>query len=76
VIFLDHFADHARALDVTLVGGVPLLVHGVENSPMHRLEPVAHVRERPADDDAHRVVEIRLAHLVFDVDGDFPRRLE
>ena len=52
-----------------LVGGVPLLVHAVEDAAVHGLEAVADVGQRAPDDDAHRVVEIRLAHLVFDVDG-------
>src|SRR5260370_1260484 len=34
-----------------------------------RSEP-SDVGQRAADDDRHRIVEIRLAHLVFDVDGD------
>ncbi len=35
---------------------------------MYRLEPVAHVGQRPRYDDAHGVVEIRRLH--FDVDVD------
>ena len=35
-----------------------------------RLEAVADVGERASDDHGHRVVEIRPAHLVFDVDGN------
>ncbi len=37
---------------------------------MDGLEPVAHVGQGAPDDDGHRVVEIRLSHLVFDRDGD------
>src|SRR5882762_11099609 len=37
---------------------------------MHRLQAVADIRQRAPDDHAHRIVEIRSAHLVFDVDGD------
>ena len=76
VIFLDDLAHHTRALDVALVGGVALLVHRVQNAAVHRLQPVAHVGQRPADDHAHGVIEIRLAHLVFYVDGNIPRRLD
>ena len=36
---------------------------------MDRLEAVAHVRQGAGDDDAHRVVEVRDAHLVLDADG-------
>ena len=35
---------------------------------MDRLQPVTHVRQRPSDDDGHRVVEVRLAKLGLDVD--------
>ena len=35
---------------------------------MHRLQAVAHVGQRPADDHAHGVIEVRRTHLVFDGD--------
>jgi hypothetical protein len=37
---------------------------------VHRLQAVAHVRQRAPDDHAHGVVEIRLAHLVFEIDRE------
>ena len=37
---------------------------------MHRLQAVADIGQRAADDHAHRVIEIRPPHLVFDVDGN------
>ena len=43
---------------------------------MHRLEAVAHVRQRPSHDHAHGVTEVRLAHLVLEIDGqDFFREI-
>jgi len=36
---------------------------------MDRLQTVTDVGERAADDDRHRVIEIRPTHLLFDVDG-------
>ena len=36
---------------------------------MHGLQSVAHIGQRAADDDRHRIVEIRPAHLLFNVDG-------
>ena len=32
---------------------------------MHGLEPITHIRQRPTDDDAHGIVEIRLLEFVF-----------
>ena len=55
-----------------LVRPVPVvvqLVHRVQHAPMHRLEAVAHVGQGAADDHAHRVVEIRAPHLLFEADG-------
>ena len=56
---------HLRVLRVVLQAH---LLHGVENAAMHRLQSVTHVGQRAADDDRHRIVEIRPAHLVFNVD--------
>src|SRR5699024_9272931 len=68
VIFTDDIANHTCRFFVWLVVVVTQLAHGVQHAPMHRLEPVAHVRQRAADDDAHGIVEIRLTHLLFEVD--------
>ena len=40
-----------------------------ENPAMDRLQPIAHIRQRAPDDDAHRIVHVRAPHLVFDVYG-------
>ena len=42
------------------------LVHRVQDAPVDGLQAVAHVGQRAPDDDRHRVVEIRSAHLVFE----------
>jgi len=41
--------------------------HGVEDAPVHRFQAVPHVREGAGDDNAHRIVEVRTPHLVFDI---------
>ena len=38
---------------------------------MHRLQAVAHVGQRAADDDAHGVIQIGFAHLVFEIYGQY-----
>ena len=70
VVFTDHVADHARGFLVRLVPGVAQFVHREQHAAMHRLQAVAHIRERAADDHAHRVIEVALAHLVFDIDAN------
>ena len=69
VILAQYIAHHGSALLERPPGREPQLVHGVENAPVHRLESVAHVRQRPGHDDAHRVVDERLLHLFFDEPG-------
>ena len=63
-------SDNLGALGVLLVVLEAHLAHGVEHAAMDGLEAVAGVRESAPDDDRHRVVEIRAAHLLFDVDRD------
>ena len=69
VILAEHFADHFGALDVLAVVQQPHVMHGVENAPVHRLQSVAHVGQRAANDDRHGIVEIGAPHLLFNVDG-------
>ena len=79
VVLAHDVADGARRLAVGLVVGVAGLVHRVEDAPVHRLQPVAQVGDRPADDHAHRVVEVGGSHLRLDGHGGpewrHPRRL-
>ena len=67
VILAEHFADDLRAFAVGPRGSQAQFVHAVENAAMHRLQAVAHVRQRAPDNHGHRVVEIRLLHLGFDI---------
>src|SRR2546427_6425895 len=50
----------------------PHLVHRPQDPALHRLEPVAHVGQSARDDDRHGVVEVRLPHLLFELDANDP----
>src|SRR5688572_10264248 len=67
-------ADDARGLLVPAVPGETEQLHRVEDAAMDRLQPVADVRQRAPDDDGHRVVQVRLPHLLFDRDVDLAIR--
>ena len=68
VVVAHHVADDAGALEVAAVGPVAAVVHRVQDPDVHRLEAVADVGQRAADDDRHRVVEEAALHLDLDVD--------
>ena len=69
VIFAHRLADDAGALHVFLVPVEPQLLHREQDAAVDRLQAVADVGQRAADDDAHRVLEIRALHLVRDRHG-------
>ena len=69
VVLADDVADDARRL---LVGPVPVvvqLVHREQHAAVHRLQAVARIGQGAADDHAHRVIEVRAPHLLFEADG-------
>ena len=70
VVLTDDIADDAGGFLVGFVVVVAEFAHGVEHPAVHGLQAVPHIRQRPPDDDAHRVIEVGLAHLVFEVDGN------
>ena len=64
VILADHVADDTGAL---LESGGRIeaqLVHGVDQPSMHRLQPVAHVRQRTRHDGGERIGEVALGQRV------------
>ena len=69
MVFADDVADHAGGFAIGLVPVVAVLVHRIEDAPVHRLQPVARVGQRARDDHAHRIVEIGALQLVLDGDG-------
>ncbi len=69
VVLAHDFADDAGAFASGPVGLQPHLRHRVENAAVDGLQSVAHVGQRAADDHRHGIIEIRPAHLLFNVDG-------
>jgi hypothetical protein len=68
--------DDAGGFLIRFIPVIAQFAHGEQRPPMHRFESIAHIRQRPADDHAHGVIEIRLPHFVFEIDrknffGDF-----
>src|SRR5690606_27772740 len=68
VVLTDDVTDHAGTFLVGFVPVVGELCHGKKHTAMHWFEAVPDVRQGPADDHAHGVIEVGLAHFAFDGD--------
>ena len=64
-----HITYNPGRLLVSLVPVVIQNAHGKEHSPVNRFKTIANIGKCPADNDAHRVIEVGLAQFVFDIDG-------
>ena len=67
VILTNDIANYPRGLHVGPVKGIVQIIHGEQNPSMYRLQAVSNIRQSPANDDTHRVVEIRLPQFVFNI---------
>jgi hypothetical protein len=68
VVVTHDVTDDAGALHVPAVRPEAGVEHRVQDLAVHRLQAVPHVRQRPAHDHAHRVVEVRALHLHVEAD--------
>ncbi len=76
VILAHHVADDAGGFAEGPRRIVAAFLHGVEDAPLHRLQPVARIGQRTRHDHAHGVIEVGAPHLLFDGDRcDVVRRL-
>ncbi len=66
VVFAHDVAGDASGFAVGLIRGVAGFLHGEEDAAMHRLQPVARIGQRAADDDGHGVGEIGGLHLLLE----------
>ncbi len=69
VILTHDIADDAARLAVRPAGDIARFLAGEEDPAVDGLQAIAHVGQRAADDDAHRIVEVAGLHLLDDGDG-------
>ena len=67
MILTENLADDTRRLLVGLRRAHARLLHRIEDAAVHRLQTIAHIRQRARHDDAHRVVDVRVLHLVLEI---------
>ena len=68
VVFADDIAHDTGRFLVCLVPVVAQFAHREQHPAVHRLQAVAHVRQGPSHDHAHRIIEIGAAHFFFQAD--------
>ena len=68
MVFTHHIANHARRFAIGLVSCVAGFLHGKQDAPMDRLQPIAHIGQCPRHDHAHRVIEVGTAHFLLNGD--------
>ena len=66
VVVAARVARDLGTLDARRPGAQIQVVHGDQNPPLRRLQPVAHVGQRSADNHAHRVRQIAFLQLLLD----------
>jgi len=74
VVLLQHLANRRYRLTVRPVRAQARFEHRPQDPAVDRLQAVADVRERPSDDDRHRVVEVGALDLLLEPDGLDPPR--
>ena len=67
MIFTHGIADDTGAFSVRLVRPVVQLYHGIEHTPLHRLQAVPDIRKGSGGYDAHGIVYVRVFHCFFQV---------
>ena len=68
MISTEYVTDGSCRLAVRPICGEMILVHRVQNTAVYRLEAVARIRQGAALDDRHRIGNVGLFHLLFQID--------
>ena len=66
VVFAHRIANRARRFAVRFVMRVADLMHRKQNPAVHRFQAITQIGNGPADNHAHRVIQIGRFHLIND----------
>jgi hypothetical protein len=58
VVFTKHVTNNAGTFPIGAIWGKPQFMHRKQYSALDGFQPITHIRERSANDHAHRVFEI------------------
>ena len=65
MVFAQHVADGAGGFFVLGQGRQAQLGHGVDNAPLHRLQPVGEAGQGAVEDDVHGIIQVSLLGEFF-----------
>ena len=67
MVVRQHIPDNVGGFFVRTIRRHIGFIHRIEDAAMDRLETVAHIRQRTAGDDAHRIINEGFLHLIDNV---------
>ncbi len=65
MIMTQHVADGGCRLSERLIAGQTVLIHGVQDSAVNRLQAVSHIRKSSANDHRHCIINITFPYFFF-----------
>ena len=68
VILTEHLTNDARTLLIRVAACVADTEHTVEDAAVYRLKSIANIREGTSHNHRHTIVDVRLLHLLLNVD--------
>ena len=71
MVSTEHVTDRRRRLAERLIVCEVVLIHCVEDTTLSRLHTVADIGQCTAGDNAHRILDESLPHLLFHIHGNY-----
>ena len=68
VILAQHFTNDTGRFFVTGTCAQPHVMHGVQDAPVDRFQPITGIRQGASNDHAHGVIQVCLLHLAINID--------
>ena len=68
MIFTHGIADDTGAFTMRLVRTVVQFDHGIQDTSLHRFQPIPYIRKSTGNNDAHSIIDIGFFHGLFQID--------
>ena len=67
MVFTHRITDDTRTFTVRLVRSVVQLDHGIEDTPLHRLQTISYIRQCTLCNDTHGIVDVGTFHCFLQI---------